>query len=351
MSGGRRVAVFGSTGAQYIPLLAERLPDWQIEGWTNENSEQERDALIARCEAAVISPDFVLTPGNFGALMQGPHLRIMIQPWVGTDWIDPDQLPKGLMVATASGHAAPIAEFVLASMLLHETDLMGLDRDLRQGNWQRGGYNTLRQGQHGDLAGKTIGLIGYGEIGKAVAARAHVFDTRLIAIAHNVRAQTPAPLDWIGTKPDLERLCRESDYIICTCGLTDETRHILDKPQFDAMKSSAYIINVARGEVIAEKAFYEALAGRQIAGATIDTWYRYPDNPMDPEPDPDRGGPFQGSQYNFMDLPSVTVAPHAAAHTLGADRGRYISISDTLAAYAAGGPVDRHVLTGTGKNA
>lgn len=350
MSEARVLAVFGSTGAQYIPLLAERLPEWTIENWTNDDPIDARNALIARSEAAVISPDFVLAPGNFGALMSGPKLRIMVQPWVGTDWIDPDQLPKGLLVATASGHAEPIAEFVMASMLLKETDLMGLDRDLRQGNWQRGGYNTDRLGQHGDLSGKTLGLIGYGEIGKAIARKANAFDMQCIAIAQSPRDETPAPLQWIGTRPDLERLCRESDYIVCSCGLTPETRHILDTEQFAVMKPSAYIINVARGEVIAEQAFYDALTQGQIAGATIDTWYRYPDNPMDPEPDPDRGGPFQGSAFGFMDLPNVLVAPHAAAHTHGADRGRYLSIAKTLAAYSEGEELVRLAVTGTGKN-
>jgi len=349
MSDPRIVAVFGSTGAQYIPLLSELLPDWRVEGWTNAETAEARDALIARSEAAVISPDFVLTPGNFGALMLGQKLRIIVQPWVGTDWIDPDQLPDGLLVATASGHAAPIAEFILACMLLNETDLMGLDRDLRRGDWTRGGYNVRREGQHGDLSGKTLGLIGFGEIGQATATRAEVFGVRSIAVARSKREKTPAPLDWIGTKSDVTRLCEESDYIVCTCDLNDETRHILDAEQFAAMKPSAYVINVARGEVIAEKAFYEALKTGQIAGATIDTWYRYPADPMNPEPDPDRGGPFQGSSYDFMALPNVIVTPHASAHTYGADRGRYISIGHTLAAYAAGEPIARHVLTGTGK--
>jgi len=116
------------------------------------------------------------------------------------------------------------------------------------------------------------------------------------------------------------------------------------------MKDSAYIINVARGEVIDEDALFNALQNKRIAGAAIDTWYRYPVNITDAEPDPDRGGPYQGSKHDFNGLNNVMLTPHMAAHTLGADHGRYVSIAESLSSYAKGEAVKRQVAVGTGEN-
>ena len=95
---------------------------------------------------------------------------------------------------------------------------------------------------------------------------------------------------------------------------------------------------------------FDALKSKRIAGAAIDTWYRYPVNITDTEPDPDRGGPYQGSKHDFNSLDNVLLTPHMAAHTFGADRGRYVSIAESLSSYAEGGAVKRQVATGTGEN-
>jgi len=183
-----------------------------------------------------------------------------------------------------------------------------------------------------------------------VASRAAAFGMSVSAVARSKRDKTPAPLDWIGTQADLPKLLAESDYIIMTCDLNDETEGMIDVAAFGQMKESAYIINVARGEVIDEDALFDALSKKQIAGAAIDTWYRYPTNILDAEPDPDRGGPYQGSKHDFNSLYNVLLTPHMAAHTFGADRGRYVSIAESLCSYAEGADVKRQVATGTGEN-
>ena len=207
-----------------------------------------------------------------------------------------------------------------------------------------------REARHGDLLDKHVGIVGYGEIAQAVASRAVAFGMSVSAVARSQRDKTPALLDWIGTQADLPKLLAESDYIIMTCDLNDETEGMIDMAAFGQMKESAYIINVARGEVIDEDALFEALSKKQIAGAAIDTWYRYPTNIIDAEPDPDRGGPYQGSKHDFNSLDNVLLTPHMAAHTFGADRGRYVSIAESLCSYAEGADVKRQVATGTGEN-
>lgn len=349
----RHIAVFGAMGAEYVSIIKDAfaaIPDWQIDVWACDDDEAGRDSVIAQCEVAVISPDFVLTEGNFGALMQAPHLKVMVQPWVGIDWIDTSFLPEGLLVCNAGGHAVPMAEYVMGAILEHTLQLRVLHNDMGRGDWSRSGRNSEHSSRHSDCAGKTLGLVGYGEIAQAVARRATAFDMRVCAIANSPREATPAPLDWIGTQDDLHKLLGESDFVALTCDLNDNTQGLINAAAFAAMSPDAYLVNVARGEVIDEDALHQALAQKTIAGAALDTWYRYPSNITNAEPDPEKGGAFQGSRHDFLALDNVLLTPHSSAHTQGADAGRYYSIAETLRDYAQDKPMRRHVLTGTGDN-
>lgn len=350
----RHIAVFGQMGARYAAIIAETMAAhndaWVVDIWPCDDDLAARDAIIARCEAAVMSADFILTQGNFAALMAAPHLKILLQPWVGTDWLDPGFLPKGLVICNAGGHAAPMAEYVLGAMLEQALELRAMHKDMLDGKWRRAGRNAAPEARHGDLRGAHVGIIGYGEIAKAVAARAAAFGMGVSAVARSPRETAPAPLDWIGVQTDLPRLLAESDYLVVTCDLNDETEGMINAAAFAQMKDSAYVINVARGEVIDEDALFAALSEKRIAGAALDTWYRYPANIVAPEPDPDRGGPYQGSKHDFNSLDNVLLTPHMAAHTNGADRGRYESIAQSLLSYAKGETPARYVTSGTGEN-
>ncbi|HCD17083.1 MAG: hypothetical protein CBC43_004320 [Rhizobiales bacterium TMED83] len=349
----RHIAVFGEMGRKYAHLIETALEDldsWQVDIWPCDDDLAARDAVLETCEAAVMSPDFILTPGNFGALMAAPKLKLVAQPWVGTDWLDPGFLPEGLMICNAGGHAASMAEHVMASILEHAIELRSQHADMLVGRWHRAGRNAAPEARHGHLNGKTLGLVGYGEIAQAVVQRARAFNMTCCAVARSARDKTPDGLDWIGTQGDLAQLLGDSDYIVLTCDLNSETEGMIDADAFAAMKPTAYLVNVARGEVIVEEALFSALKEGRIAGAALDTWYRYPVNIADAEPDPDRGGPFQGSQFDFNALDNVLLTPHSSAHTYAADEGRYVSIGQSLREYAQGEIPKRHVATGTGDN-
>lgn len=349
----RHIAVFGKMGLKFGHLIEAALDDiagWQVDVWPCDDDLAARDAMLETCEAAIMGPDYILTPGNFAALMAAPNLKLVAQPWVGTDWLDPGFLPKGLMVCNAGGHAASMAEHVMASILEHAIELRAQHADMLGGRWYRSGRNSAPDARHGHLNGKTLGLVGFGEIARAVVRRANAFNMNCCAVARSAREQTPDGLDWIGTQAELPRLLNESDYIALTCDLNAETEGMIDADAFALMKPTAYLINVARGEVIVEKALYTALKERRIDGAALDTWYRYPGTVENAEPDPDRGGPFQGSQYDFNALDNVLLTPHSSAHTYDADEGRYVSIAKSLREYAQGQTPKRLVATGTGEN-
>ena len=127
---------------------------------------------------------------------------------------------------------------------------------------------------HGEVAGKTIGIVGFGRIGKAIAVRARAFGMRVLAVnrsgAPAAEADRVERFDW------LEGLLAESDYVVLACPLTDETRGMIGAAAFRSMKPSAMLINVARGPVVDEDALHEAMASRRIAAALLDAWYTYP---------------------------------------------------------------------------
>ena len=150
----KKVAVFGGMGVKFAPIIEEQFTakqkDWQVATWACDGDEAARDAVLAECEAAVMSADFILTPGNFGALMAAPNLKILLQPWVGTDWLDAGFLPKGLIFCNAGGHAAPMAEYVLGTMLEHALELRAMHNDMLAGKMaarrsQCGARSTARR--------------------------------------------------------------------------------------------------------------------------------------------------------------------------------------------------------------
>ena len=127
---------------------------------------------------------------------------------------------------------------------------------------------------HGEIRARTVGIIGYGHIGEAVAKRAAAFDMRVVGIRRS-KQLTPPFLDWLGTSDRLDDLLRESDFVVVACDLNKETEGMIGAPQLALMKSDSVIINVARGRIIAEEPLYNALKNKEIGGAILDTWYNY----------------------------------------------------------------------------
>ena len=183
--------------------------------------------------------------------------------------------------------------------------------------------------KHGEVRGKTIGILGYGRIGQEVAKRAAAFDMRVIAVGRTPK-EAPAPLDWFGTNEQWPELIAESDFLVLTCPLTDATRGIVDAKSLAAMKPSALLVNVSRGQVAVEEDLYNALKDKVIAGAVLDVWYAYP-TPDAPETKP--------SAFPFHELPNTILSPHCAGWTGAQDERRWEVIANNLDNLSAGKPL------------
>lgn len=203
-----------------------------------------------------------------------PRLRIACRLGAGYDSVDVAALTRrGIPLATTGGTNAPtVAEQALYLMLSLAKRGPVLDRAVKAGRWPRefGGV---------ELVGKTCVVIGYGFVGRAIAARAAAFGMRMVVVDPHA---APDPASGFRHEPDARRALAEADFAVLACALTPATRGLIGEATLAAMKPSAFVVNVARGDVIDEPALARALAERRIAGAGLDVLQREPPEPANP---------------------------------------------------------------------
>lgn len=254
-------------------------------------------------------------------------LRLYHAPAAGVDAIDRALLPTATPLCCCFGHEHAIAEYVMTALLLRHVPLPDADRDLRQGKWTwwAGGSAGLRS----ELGDATIGLLGFGHIGKTIAARAKAFGMRVMAA--NRSPVTTGPLvDESFRLDQLDAFMGSADYIVASLPNNAETKGLVGARALAAMRPHGVILNVGRGPVIDEAALYAALAERRIGGAIIDTWYVYPSSA--------NATPHPGTQP-FHTLDNCVLTPHMSGWTRGTIRRRQQTIADNIQRLADGQPL------------
>ena len=254
-----------------------------------------------------------------------PRLRLVQVPGAGLDRIDRAALRPETALANAYGHDVGIAEYVLGAMLALARDFCRLDASLRRGRWESVWSGTPVP-LWSELAGRTLGIVGYGRIGQAVARRALAFDMEVLAIRRDASRPDPNGLSYLRGPEALDDVLGRADFLTLTLALTPDTRGLIDARALARMKPGAALINVARAEVVDEDALYEALARGALAGAALDVWYRYPQGP---EPTPPGHRPFHT-------LPNVLMTPHVSGWTEGMMDSRAAVIAENIHRVARG---------------
>ena len=220
-------------------------------------------------------------------------------------------------------------------MLEMKIGLRDMDKRFRAEGW--GGRQPGASLFHEEIRSRTVGLIGYGHIGKEIAKRAAAFDMRIIAIRRS-QQDAVAPLDWIGTVDQLDKLLTESDFVVVACDMNEDTIGMIGAPQIAKMKPSSIIINVARGRIIAEEALYNALKNKKISGAVLDVWYNYIGN------DRENVSP---SNLPFEQLDNVILSAHESASAPEQVERRWKFVAENICRAAEGETRENIVFIGS----
>lgn len=250
-----------------------------------------------------------------------PRLRLVQVPGAGIDRIDRNALRPGTRLANAYGHEVGIAEYIIGAMIALTRSFGRLDAALRQGQWEsQWAVDTAAPPLWPELAGKTLGILGFGHIGQAVVHRATAFGMKVCAVRRQVQSDVPSGVSFIGGPERLDDVLRQADYLAITLSLSSETQNLIDDRRLQLMKPTAFLINVARAELIDEFALYTALASGRIAGAALDVWYRYPTS----------AGPTLPATQPFHELSNVIITPHVSGWTEGMFDARANLIADNI---------------------
>jgi D-3-phosphoglycerate dehydrogenase len=270
----------------------------------------------------------VLAPKVTAATVVGcQRLALVARFGVGYDNVDvPACTANAVMLTiTPDGVRRPVASSVLAFLLALAHKLPIKDRLTRDGRWnERLNYMGL------GLTGRTLGVIGLGNIGREVFRLTAPLEMRHVGYdPHVTREQAAAAgIEWLA----LDELLAAADFVVICCALSKETHHLLDARRLSLMKPTSYLINVARGPIVDQAALTPVLQNRRIAGAALDVFEQEPIDPRDP----------------LLALDNVILAPHAICWTdecfLNNGRSAVRSILDVAAGRAPQFVVNREVL-------
>jgi phosphoglycerate dehydrogenase-like enzyme len=270
----------------------------------------------------------VLVSMEFSARMAtaAARLRLVQVPGAGLDRIDRAALRPDTRLANVYGHEAGIAEYVIGAMIALTRSFGRLDAKLREGQWEsQWVVGSPAPPLWPELTGKTLGILGFGHIGQALARRATAFDMRVCAVRRQLQGEMPSEVSLVG--PDrLDEVLRQADYLAVTLSLSDSTRGLLDDRRLRLMKPTAFLINVARAEIFDEAALYGALVSSRLAGAALDVWWRYPTSA---EPTPP-------ATQSFHELGNVLMTPHVSGWTEGMLEARAALIAENIERTARG---------------
>jgi len=284
-------------------LVSFKLPDPRVKGIIESGLggicsityiEEARDRRLAMEQAdAVLSwnPNNELSDWECQMLKKAKFMQLLS---AGADHVKFDMFPYSLAIAGNVGaYSGPMAEHVMAMALALAKNLQAEHNKLKAGNFDQMTMNKA-------IAGKNCAILGFGGIGKAAAKLMRAFGAKIFAV--NTSGKTDEKVDFIGTIKEIEHVLKNADFIVVSMPLARSTRGLIGAKELAWMKKDAILVNVARGEIIDEKAFYEHMKANTGFKAGIDAWWV----------EPFRHGKFE-MHYPFLDLPNVLGSPHNSA--------------------------------------
>ncbi|MER3481054.1 MAG: hydroxyacid dehydrogenase [Meiothermus sp.] len=290
------------------PSGLERLRQSGLEVHYDPDLWKDRSALKAKLVQARALVVRNQTQVDADLLAAGPNLKVVGRLGVGLDNIrQADLEARGVRLCYARGiNANGVAEYVMAAMLHLARNLAGAARHVAEGGWNRAALGGF------ELSGKTLGLIGLGEVGLRVARRARAFGMRVVA-------SDPQRLPWESAVEDLGitlapvgEVLRQAHFLSLHAPLTPQTRHLIRAETIAAMPKGAYLVNTARGELVHNQDLAAALRRGQLGGAVLDV--------VDPEPLP--------ADHPLRGVDNLWITPHVAGLTAEAQEAVGLRVAE-----------------------
>ncbi|CAH0990822.1 Glycerate dehydrogenase [Sinobacterium norvegicum] len=289
--------------------------EWQ---WYAATQPQE-------CAERIADADIVLTNKvgiGEAEIAAAPRLKYIAVMATGTNVIDIlAAKQRGVVVSNIVGYSAPsLMQHTMMMLLALAGKLLPTNAQIGRGEWQRAEHFCLLDFPAVELAGKTLGLIGLGVTAKSVAAMAEAFEMKVMV------AQRPGSNICPAGRVPLAQLLSEADFISIHCPLTEATKGLIAASQLQQMKSTAYIINTARGGIIEEQALADALRAGEIAGAAVDV--------LTVEP------PTAGNPLLAADIPNLIVTPHSGWGSIESRQRMVDQLVRVVAGFIAAEPIN-----------
>jgi len=269
-------------------------------------------AAVADCEGLIVRSE---TKVNAGLMDGAAKLRVIGRAGVGVDNIDVSAATaRGIVVMNApDGNTITTAEHTIALLVALARNVPQANSSVKAAKWERKRFVGA------ELQGKTLGIVGLGRIGRAVAARARAFGMRIVAHDPFIAGEQARELE-IESAP-LDEVFSRADFLTVHTPLTNDTRAIVGREAFAKMKTGARIINCARGGLVDEAALFDALKSGRIAGAALDVFEQ--------EPPP--------ADHPLLSLEQVIVTPHLGASTTEAQEGVAFTVAEQMRDYLLSG--------------
>lgn len=271
--------------------------DFEVRMWDQAGEAVPRDILLKEVEEVDALWTVVADAVDKELFQAAKNLKIVSNMAVGYNNIDLEAAREhGVMITnTPDVLTETTADLAFTLMLTTARRIIEAEKDLRKGNWKSWtpmGYTGM------DVGGATLGIVGMGRIGEAVARRAKGFNMRILY--HNRTRKEEAEQELGFEYASLDKLLQEADFVIILVPLTDETVGLIGEKELNLMKETGVLLNVARGGIVDEKALYEALKNKTIWAAGLDVFEEEPvslDHPL-------------------LTLPNLTVLPHIGSASI-----------------------------------
>ena len=310
-------------GDMDLSVLEAQLPEWHFYGITSATELHQRIA-----NASVIISNKVIL--DDAALAAAPNLRLICIAATGTNSVDLEAATRhGIAVCNVRGYATPsVVQHTFAVMLSLSIRLGKYRRAVMRGEWQQSPHFSMLDYPIHELAGKTLGIVGYGELGKSVAKVAEAFGMQvLISQRAGGNHQNDSSTDSVQTGVECHRLPLHTllplvDVLSLHCPLTSETRNLISEKELALMKPTALLINTARGGIVDEVALADTLRDHRLGGAAVDV--------LTTEP------PRGGNPLLADDIPNLIITPHIAWASVEARQRLLEQIGHNIAAFLNG---------------